>query len=362
MRDVATAAAIREYLALRYSEDAVLEPLLLSNPAAPLGNAAPAAAATDEAAQPRVASRTPEQPSAAAREPPAKRFRADGAPGFGGAAGPPAETPSPRAGRGAAGMHDGDGAGPSAPPVRPESTAPKRSSPVAVPVAPAPVARPRAAPPADSAGGGAQASPAAHAAPTAPAALQLTLGRTKQVYDCWSEIAPLLRSGDVITVVGTLPGPLVITCDDLTLTGMSDAQRFTVSEGKLKPTLTLQGSRIIVRYANIHCPLLIRPGQLRSAVLVQKKCNECGLDRCDIIGAGERRLISAWHSFAACSRVWSDSCLMPEGKTSAGDRFEGNHGVDILEETTDIRLTHVTIRGVTGTGVLVRCVRTRGTA
>lgn len=176
------------------------------------------------------------------------------------------------------------------------------------------------------------------------------------MYDCWSEIAPLLRSGDVIAVVGTLPGPLVVTCDDLTLTGVSDAQRFTVSEGKLKPTLTLQGSRIIVRYANIHCPLLIRPGQLRSAVLVQKKCNECGLDRCDIIGAGERRLISAWHSFAACSRVWSDSCLMPEGKTSAGDRFEGNHGVDVLEETTDTRLTHVTIRGVTGTGVLVRCV------
>jgi hypothetical protein len=91
-----------------------------------------------------------------------------------------------------------------------------------------------------------------------------------------------------------MPSPPAIKLR-VTLTGVNNAQRFTILGAKLKPTLSLAACGITVRFANIHSTACMSLELLRSTVLVEENCSKCWLDHCDIIGAGERLVKSAWH-------------------------------------------------------------------
>jgi hypothetical protein len=294
MKRFATAAAISSLLAKRYPgwwlEMMVLDPAapgpLAASPAAP----APKRAREDDA---------PGNSASAGGEAPAARALAVRAPA---APRAPAPAPAPSDDAGGAWMPDDDDeAGPSAPPARAPAPRASPAAPARAPV-PAPVSRPRASPSAGGAGG-TQASPATPATlgkPDVP--LQLALQRTNQKFSSWAAIVPVLRDDDVIIGVGTLPGPVV--CNrPVTLRGLNNAQRLTISAAKLKPTLTLAACRVSVRFANIHSTSRISPEHLRSTVLVQEDCSKCWIDHCTIIGAGEKLLIGAWALHARLRRL-----------------------------------------------------------
>lgn len=294
MKRFATAAAISSLLAKRYPgwwlEMMVLDPAapgpLAASPAAP----APKRAREDDA---------PGNSASAGGEASAARALAVRAP-----AAPRAPVPAPAPSEDAGGAwmpDDDDEAGPSAPPARAPAPRASPAAPARAPV-PAPVSRPRASP---AAGGarGTQASPATPATLGTPdVPLQLTLQRTNQKFSSWAAIVPALRDDDVIIGVGTLPGPVV--CNrPVTLRGLNNAQRLTISAAKLKPTLTLAACRVSVRFANIHSTSRISPEHLRSTVLVQEDCSKCWIDHCTIIGAGEKLLIGAWALHARLRRL-----------------------------------------------------------
>jgi len=238
------------------------------------------------------------------------------------------------------------------------AVAPAPAPALAAPPAPAPA--PRRKRPADDAAAGGFAGGAGGAGgsqPTPPdaAPTAVLLLRQKKYYS-WLELLPELRDDDTVIVRGTLQGPLTIKRARVTLQGPSAAESFTTLATDGLTTLTMDAPGIIIRYANIHAtPVFVRKrnGMPSTVVVAQGQAN-CRLESCNIIGAGQMEK-GACRRACACAG-FSRALVYLHIWRSDGDLLCGNDGVELQKDTKDTVLVDVTIRGVTGSGVVAMCV------